>query len=54
MNHNELFKPRQSYYCWHVLLVKRKLGISLVYNPSATPFFLRGSGYVEGHCSLEG
>ena len=28
--------------------VKRKLGISLVYDLSATPFFLRGSGYVEG------
>lgn len=29
-------------------IVKRKLGISLVYDLSATPFFLRGSGYVEG------
>jgi type III restriction enzyme len=28
--------------------VKRKLGISLVYDLSATPFFLRGSGYIEG------
>lgn len=28
--------------------VKRKLGVSLVYDLSATPFFLRGSGYVEG------
>lgn len=28
--------------------VKRKLGISLVYDLSATPFFLRGSGYLEG------
>ena len=28
--------------------VKRKLGISLVYDLSATPFFLRGSGYAEG------
>ena len=28
--------------------VKRKLGISMVYDLSATPFFLRGSGYVEG------
>ena len=28
--------------------IKRKLGISLVYDLSATPFFLRGSGYVEG------
>jgi type III restriction enzyme len=28
--------------------VKRKLGISLVYDLSATPFFLRGSGYREG------
>lgn len=28
--------------------VRRKLGISLVYDLSATPFFLRGSGYAEG------
>ena len=28
--------------------VKRKLGISVVYDLSATPFFLRGSGYIEG------
>lgn len=28
--------------------VKRKLGIGLVYDLSATPFFLRGSGYIEG------
>lgn len=28
--------------------VKRTLGISLVYDLSATPFFLRGSGYIEG------
>ncbi|MEQ9326096.1 MAG: DEAD/DEAH box helicase family protein, partial [Rhodospirillales bacterium] len=28
--------------------VKRKIGISLVYDLSATPFFLRGSGYAEG------
>jgi type III restriction enzyme len=28
--------------------VKRKLGVSLVYDLSATPFFLRGSGYAEG------
>ena len=28
--------------------VKRKLGIATVYDLSATPFFLRGSGYVEG------
>jgi type III restriction enzyme len=28
--------------------VNRKLGVSLVYDLSATPFFLRGSGYVEG------
>lgn len=28
--------------------VKRKIGISLVYDLSATPFFLRGSGYIEG------
>jgi type III restriction enzyme len=28
--------------------VKRKLGLSIVYDLSATPFFLRGSGYAEG------
>lgn len=29
-------------------LVKRKLGVDRVYDLSATPFFLRGSGYAEG------
>jgi type III restriction enzyme len=28
--------------------VKRKLGLFLIYDLSATPFFLRGSGYAEG------
>ncbi|WP_418904514.1 BPTD_3080 family restriction endonuclease, partial [Cereibacter sphaeroides] len=28
--------------------VKRKLGVAMVYDLSATPFFLRGSGYKEG------
>jgi type III restriction enzyme len=28
--------------------VKRKLGLAMVYDLSATPFFLRGSGYAEG------
>ena len=28
--------------------VKRQLGVSMVYDLSATPFFLRGSGYREG------
>ncbi len=28
--------------------VKRKIGLSQVYDLSATPFFLRGSGYAEG------
>ena len=28
--------------------VKRKLGLGAVYDLSATPFFLRGSGYAEG------
>lgn len=28
--------------------VKRKLGLAAVYDLSATPFFLRGSGYLEG------
>ena len=29
-------------------IVKKKLGLSAVYDLSATPFFLRGSGYAEG------
>ncbi|MBL8021385.1 MAG: DEAD/DEAH box helicase family protein [Leptospirales bacterium] len=29
-------------------IVKRKMGIRMVYDLSATPFFLRGSGYNEG------
>ena len=29
-------------------IVKRKLGVQKVYDLSATPFFLRGSGYAEG------
>ena len=29
-------------------MVKRKMGISFIYDLSATPFFLRGSGYHEG------
>ena len=29
-------------------VVKRKLGVQKVYDLSATPFFLRGSGYAEG------
>jgi len=29
-------------------MVKRKLGVRAVYDLSATPFFLRGSGYAEG------
>ena len=29
-------------------IVKRKLGASIIYDLSATPFFLRGSGYAEG------
>ena len=28
--------------------VKKKLALNAVYDLSATPFFLRGSGYVEG------
>ena len=28
--------------------VKRKIGLPLIYDLSATPFFLRGSGYAEG------
>ena len=31
--------------------LKRKLGIAAVFDLSATPFFLRGSGYREGRCS---
>jgi type III restriction enzyme len=30
--------------------VKRKLGITRIVDLSATPFFLSGSGYVEGTC----
>jgi len=30
-------------------IVGRKLGIGVIYDLSATPFFLRGSGYREGH-----
>jgi type III restriction enzyme len=29
-------------------IVKRKLGVEMVHDLSATPFFLRGSGYAEG------
>jgi type III restriction enzyme len=29
---------------------ERKLGIGAIYDLSATPFFLRGSGYPEGIC----
>jgi len=29
-------------------IVQRKLGVKTVYDLSATPFFLRGSGYAEG------
>ena len=29
-------------------MVKRKLGVNTLYDLSATPFFLQGSGYVEG------
>ncbi|ESQ74506.1 restriction endonuclease [Asticcacaulis sp. AC402] len=28
--------------------VRRKIGLSMVYDLSATPFFLKGSGYIEG------
>ena len=36
--------------CWisGLEIVHRKLGLSAVYDLSATPFFLRGSGYAEG------
>lgn len=36
--------------CWinGLETVQRKLGVSTVYDLSATPFFLRGSGYAEG------
>jgi type III restriction enzyme len=32
--------------------LKRKIGVRAVYDLSATPFFLRGSGYAEGTCFL--
>ena len=31
-------------------VVARKLGVTRVIDLSATPFFLRGSGYAEGTC----
>ena len=31
--------------------VKRKLGVKTIYDLSATPFFLRGSGYKRGSYS---
>ena len=34
--------------CWRFERCSRKLGISRVIGLSATPFFLRGSGYAEG------
>ena len=47
---NEAKENNEAAHMWISGLeaVKRKLGISLVYDLSATPFFLRGSGYIEG------
>ena len=47
---NEAKKNNEAARLWISGLeaVKRKLGVSLVYDLSATPFFLRGSGYAEG------
>ncbi|RMI12773.1 MAG: restriction endonuclease subunit R [Calditrichaeota bacterium] len=46
----ELKKHEQEARVWISGLeaVKRKIGIRVVYDLSATPFFLRGSGYKEG------
>ena len=33
-------------------VAKRKLGVRVVYDLSATPFFLKGSDKAEGICSV--
>jgi len=47
---NEAKKNNEAARLWisGIEIVKRKLGVDKVYDLSATPFFLRGSGYAEG------
>jgi type III restriction enzyme len=47
---NEAEKNNEAARLWITGLeaVKRKIGVASVYDLSATPFFLRGSGYAEG------
>jgi type III restriction enzyme len=47
---NEAKKNNEAARLWisGIEAVKRKLGVQTVYDLSATPFFLRGSGYAEG------
>ena len=46
----EADKNKEAAYLWisGIEAVKRKLGVRVVYDLSATPFFLKGSGYNEG------
>ncbi|MEB3885784.1 BPTD_3080 family restriction endonuclease [Lyngbya sp. CCY1209] len=47
---NEAKKNNEAARLWisGIEMVKRKLGVQTIYDLSATPFFLRGSGYAEG------
>lgn len=47
---NEAKKNNEAARLWisGLEIVKRKLGVEMVHDLSATPFFLRGSGYAEG------
>ena len=47
---DEAKKNNEAAWLWisGIEVVKRKLGVQKVYDLSATPFFLRGSGYAEG------
>jgi type III restriction enzyme len=47
---NEAKKNNEAARLWisGIEIVQRKLGVQRVYDLSATPFFLRGSGYAEG------
>ena len=47
---DEAKKNREAARLWiaGLEIAKKKLGVHTVYDLSATPFFLRGSGYVEG------
>ncbi|MBF0111055.1 MAG: DEAD/DEAH box helicase family protein [Magnetococcales bacterium] len=47
---DEAKKNNEAAHLWisGIEAVKRKLGVRTVFDLSATPFFLRGSGYIEG------